>query len=77
VSDFVYLALTLLSFAGLALLVGVLDARPRPDPDSDPALDLAQPAKSPTDFATEVGLAAEEAIHSVISAARPKRRVRG
>lgn len=33
--------------------------------------DLAQLAKSPTDFATEADLAAEEAIHHVISAARP------
>jgi fructose-1,6-bisphosphatase/inositol monophosphatase family enzyme len=33
--------------------------------------DLAQLAKSPTDFATEADLAAEEAIHRVIAAARP------
>lgn len=33
--------------------------------------DLAQLAKSPTDFATEADLAAEEAIHRVISTARP------
>ncbi|WGL51565.1 hypothetical protein P5P86_16555 [Nocardioides sp. BP30] len=32
-SDFVYLALTLLSFAGLALLVGAIDSRLEPDPD--------------------------------------------
>lgn len=33
--------------------------------------DLAQLTKSPTDFATEADLAAEDAIHRVISAARP------
>lgn len=35
-SDFVYLALTLLSFAGLALLVGILGSRLDPDPDPEP-----------------------------------------
>jgi hypothetical protein len=35
VSDFVYLALTLLSFAGLALLIGLLDARLKADPHAD------------------------------------------
>lgn len=37
-SDFVYVALTLLSFAGLALLIGALDARlgSASDPDHDP-----------------------------------------
>jgi fructose-1,6-bisphosphatase/inositol monophosphatase family enzyme len=34
--------------------------------------DLSQLAKSPTDFATETDLAAEEAIRHVISAARPR-----
>ena len=45
-SDFVYLALTLLSFAGLALLVGVLESRLEPDPhDLDPTdPDLTDPA---------------------------------
>jgi hypothetical protein len=57
VSDFVYLALTLLSFAGLALLVGILGSRLDPDPhdstdndsdhgadhDADPVVD-APPA---------------------------------
>lgn len=33
--------------------------------------DIAQLAKSPTDFATEADLAAEDAIHRVIAAARP------
>ena len=36
--DFAYLALTLLSFAGFALLIGALDKRLAADPDpSDPA----------------------------------------
>lgn len=35
-SDFVYLALTLLCFAGLALLVGIIDSRLEPDPHHDP-----------------------------------------
>lgn len=35
------------------------------------AMDLSQLAKTPTDFATEADLAAEEEIHRVISAARP------
>lgn len=35
-SDFVYLALTLLSFSGLALLVGILGSRLAPDPDPEP-----------------------------------------
>ena len=44
-SDFVYLALTLLSFAGLALLVGALESRLEPDPhDLDPTdLDPTDP----------------------------------
>ncbi|WP_017934773.1 hypothetical protein [Nocardioides sp. Iso805N] len=43
-SDFVYLALTLLCFAGLALLVGIIDSRLEPDPHHDPTdLDADEP----------------------------------
>jgi hypothetical protein len=48
VSDFVYLALTLLSFAGLALLVGILGSRLEPDPhDLDPGSETGREADTP------------------------------
>lgn len=61
-SDFVYVALTLLSFAGLALLVGVLDSRltTETDPDPDPAVAIAPDAEPDAEPAP--GVASTEAV---------------
>lgn len=61
-SDFVYLALTLLCFAGLALLVGVIDSRLESDPHHDPTdldaddpqADESQAGESQADEATDL-----------------------